>query len=656
MADIAELGIKVDTKELSAATAKLAQFGKVAATAGVAAAAGIAAIVHRQMELIDQQSKMAKAIDTTYASLSNLKRAAELGGVGVDQLNMASKMLALNIGQAIAGTEAQAKAFQRLGIDAKELAKIPLDERILKINTALKENVSASERASVAADIYGAKNALLMKELDPDTLREGARQAKMFGQALSDIDAEKVEMAGDAISTFGAAADGMTKQLTLALTPAIYGVGSAFLEAAGNLGTMKDKAEFAAEAMVTSFGAVGDVVGALSRAFEITGSGLANVYLRAEKIDKQIDLFFVKLKGGSTRLSVQGLQADIENLDRAIEAANLDPQDILMDATFSEKMRALLDRAKKDLEEQAKSSAKAREEEKKSAAESENVAKAKLLAAEAAKRQSDEETYLAGVRAESIKIWQEKMDKEKEDIDSVRQMLATEEELIKSHYENQRKTVNEAITLAAEEKAALVIALQKKEDEELAKLAEKRREEQLSSNMAMLDGYENLFGALHGLSTAFGKEQSKTARVLFGISQALAVAKAMLSISAAAEALGDPAIKTEQRIAHAAVIASAVTGIVSSVKSVKMQGMAHDGIMSVPKTGTWLLEKGERVTTAETSAKLDQTLNAIASGQGKGSTKIINVIDPAMVGDYLATDAGEEAILNIMRRNQRDFE
>ena len=45
-----------------------------------------------------------------------------------------------------------------------------------------------------------------------------------------------------------------------------------------------------------------------------------------------------------------------------------------------------------------------------------------------------------------------------------------------------------------------------------------------------------------------------------------------------------------------------------------MAGMAHDGIDSVPQTGTWLLQKGERVTTAETSAKLDKTLSSIQSG------------------------------------------
>ena len=37
-------------------------------------------------------------------------------------------------------------------------------------------------------------------------------------------------------------------------------------------------------------------------------------------------------------------------------------------------------------------------------------------------------------------------------------------------------------------------------------------------------------------------------------------------------------------------------------------GMAHDGWDSLPATGSYWLEKGERVSTAETSAKMDDTL------------------------------------------------
>lgn len=42
-----------------------------------------------------------------------------------------------------------------------------------------------------------------------------------------------------------------------------------------------------------------------------------------------------------------------------------------------------------------------------------------------------------------------------------------------------------------------------------------------------------------------------------------------------------------------------------------LTGMAHSGIDSVPNTGTWLLEKGERVMTSQTSARLDSTLDHI---------------------------------------------
>ncbi|MCO1336884.1 hypothetical protein MO867_21380, partial [Microbulbifer sp. OS29] len=56
------------------------------------------------------------------------------------------------------------------------------------------------------------------------------------------------------------------------------------------------------------------------------------------------------------------------------------------------------------------------------------------------------------------------------------------------------------------------------------------------------------------------------------------------------------------------------------VAAAKVTGMAHDGIDAVPEDGTWLLQKGERVTTAETSAKLDRTLAMIqADRHGGGS-------------------------------------
>ncbi len=69
-----------------------------------------------------------------------------------------------------------------------------------------------------------------------------------------------------------------------------------------------------------------------------------------------------------------------------------------------------------------------------------------------------------------------------------------------------------------------------------------------------------------------------------------------------------PAVAPAQAIAAAAAAGVFMTAIGSA-----LHGQAHDGIDSVPETGTWLLQKGERVTTAKTSAKLDATLDRVAN-------------------------------------------
>lgn len=81
--------------------------------------------------------------------------------------------------------------------------------------------------------------------------------------------------------------------------------------------------------------------------------------------------------------------------------------------------------------------------------------------------------------------------------------------------------------------------------------------------------------------------------------------------------------------AAAATAAAATAPMVAGVASAALAGMAHDGIDSVPETGTWLLKKGERVTTAETSAKLDSTLDRMRASNDSSGSQTVNVIEDA---------------------------
>lgn len=83
----------------------------------------------------------------------------------------------------------------------------------------------------------------------------------------------------------------------------------------------------------------------------------------------------------------------------------------------------------------------------------------------------------------------------------------------------------------------------------------------------------------------------------------------------------------------------------AAVSALSLSGMAHDGIDSIPATGTWLLEKGERVTTANTSAKMDSVLERIDSRQRNGqasgavtsSAPVVNVIEDASKAGQIET-------------------
>ncbi|KAB0504696.1 phage tail tape measure protein [Pseudomonas moorei] len=87
---------------------------------------------------------------------------------------------------------------------------------------------------------------------------------------------------------------------------------------------------------------------------------------------------------------------------------------------------------------------------------------------------------------------------------------------------------------------------------------------------------------------------------------------------------------------------AAITSTNATASSMALLGMAHDGIDAVPETGTWLLQKGERVTTAETSAKLDRTLERVSrEGAGSGKTEV-NLHEDASRAGQVQTSTGPD--------------
>lgn len=159
-------------------------------------------------------------------------------------------------------------------------------------------------------------------------------------------------------------------------------------------------------------------------------------------------------------------------------------------------------------------------------------------------------------------------------------------------------------------------------------------------------------------------ENSKTYAVLFAAQKAFAVAQAMLNIPAAYSKAYDAVVGTPYigpYIAPAVGAAAAALQVAqaASMKSVNLTGMAHDGIDSVPKEGTWLLDGGERVLNPEQNKDLTRYLNEARENSVSANVNLnpnfVIVDERESLGDYLFGPDGKKAFVKFFKRNQREL-
>lgn len=129
----------------------------------------------------------------------------------------------------------------------------------------------------------------------------------------------------------------------------------------------------------------------------------------------------------------------------------------------------------------------------------------------------------------------------------------------------------------------------------------------------------DMYDGISGAMALFGAENSKAAKAAFMAHQAYQIGEATVSTYA-----GAAAQIAKQNYAGAALIVAQGLAQVAKIKSVSVSGMAHDGIDNIPREGTWLLDKGERVVDQRTNGDLKDFLSAQKSGGGNSQPIEVN--------------------------------
>lgn len=176
--------------------------------------------------------------------------------------------------------------------------------------------------------------------------------------------------------------------------------------------------------------------------------------------------------------------------------------------------------------------------------------------------------------------------------------------------------LNDAYKVYLDSKKALTEEYTKQEQD----YAQYQYENQLSLYGSLLSQAGTVWGSMTQMVKDAAGEGSAAYKAMFLAQQAIAIGQAIISTELAATKalelgpiLGIPAATLVRGMGYASV------GLIAAQT---IQGMAHDGIDNIPKEGTWLLDKGERVVDSRTNADLKDYL---AKGGGSGGDVNITV-------------------------------
>ena len=592
------------------------------------------------------------------------------------------------------------------------------------INDALNKNVTASERAAVAGDLFGTRNAAAIQQLDPGTIAEAARQVEIFGLNLSDVDAAKVEMANDAMSTFGLLTDGIGKQLTVQLAPILKAVGDEFLNSADEAGGLGNQVEDAVEMAVSALAFMVDAGDGVGRVFSVVADTIVGTFATGEYWVKRISASIIE-----TVESIPGVDLDIDTESLRKSAAQA--QQIAFEAAkeisnafneplAGERLRKAYKAAQEAGEAAAEAAVKLRKDNEDTGdsfvdlADSANAA-TDAIASQleqldlqvATMKMSDDaatlfklaldgatDSQIAHAKAalETIEVYEKQVEAQKEAAKQIEEInkqaqqiqdsYKDEEQRLLESYERRRQIVLDNTEVTGQARAELLRKMEEGLNEELAEINAGYWEQYLEGARENLESFDELAGeTIDNFSSRFGDafesmifDAETLGEAVSGMAENMArsivsalgemaaqwlayqaiqlitgkatQASAATTLTANAAAMSAAAglnafastaaipIVGPFAAPAAAAAATAITApMAATVSALALSGMAHDGIDSIPEDGSWYLQKGERVTTAETSAKLDGVLEDIrsnragAGGMGGGGNTFYNTFN-----------------------------
>jgi len=273
-------------------------------------------MVKASIDATDTLKKTADKIGTTTEALSALRYAAEISGVATNTLDMAMQRFTRRTAEAAKGTGEAKSALKELGIDARKLQRLSLDQQMLVLSDAFSGVGSEADKVRLAFKLFDSEGVALVNTLSLGSkgLEDLFGRAKALGIVMSSNAAGGVEKAKDALHDLFSIGKGLRDQFVAALAPAIKHVAERFINFFMVLNQTPDGIQLWAKDLAKGFI---DATISIAKSIKSILSGISNAYNFMQKKINDFRTFLAKDE-------IQGVTDQVNMLGEAYNALSQD--------------------------------------------------------------------------------------------------------------------------------------------------------------------------------------------------------------------------------------------------------------------------------------------------------------------------------------------
>jgi hypothetical protein len=209
------------------------------AAAGTAAAASLGLLVKNSISTVSAQVDLARRVGASVSAIQVLQETAKLAGGSAEALGRAIGVMNARLGEAERkGAGPAYEAIKRLGLSISELNAMDADQRIKAMSDRMAELGFTSAQYGDTLRALGVRQQEVINLFmeGSGAIEETRRQLQSWGVLLSDVDAAKIEQAGDAWEKLSQIFVGIGNQLTIRLAPILTAIAEYIADAASEMG------------------------------------------------------------------------------------------------------------------------------------------------------------------------------------------------------------------------------------------------------------------------------------------------------------------------------------------------------------------------------------------------------------------------------------